>query len=47
MLAGVLAAMLLAFAAAVGSDLLSNRILEAWQVKRQLGLPILGTVRMV
>jgi hypothetical protein len=30
----------------VGGDLMSNRILEAWQVERQLGLPILGNVRI-
>ena len=27
-------------------DLLSNRILEPWQVERQLGLPVLGTLRI-
>jgi uncharacterized protein involved in exopolysaccharide biosynthesis len=45
-IAGVLASLLLAVAGAVGTDLLSNRILEPWQVERQLGLPILGTVRL-
>jgi uncharacterized protein involved in exopolysaccharide biosynthesis len=43
-LAGLLAAVMLALSASVASDLMSNRILEAWQVQRQLGLPILGTV---
>ena len=42
--AGVLGSLVLALAAAVGKDLLSNRILEPWQIERQLGLPILGTL---
>jgi uncharacterized protein involved in exopolysaccharide biosynthesis len=46
LVAGLLAAVLLSVAAAVASDLISNRILEPWQVERQLGLPILGSVRL-
>jgi len=42
--AGMVASLMLACAAALGRDLLSNRILERWQVERQLGLPVLGTV---
>ena len=45
--AGLMAALLLAVGAAVAKDLISNRIVEAWQVERQLGLPILGNVRLV
>ncbi len=44
--AGLLAGVLLSVAAAVVKDLLSNRIHEPWQVERQLGLPILGSVRL-
>jgi DNA repair exonuclease SbcCD ATPase subunit len=44
-LAGLFACLLLALCASVAVDLMSNRILESWQVQRQLGLPILGTVR--
>jgi uncharacterized protein involved in exopolysaccharide biosynthesis len=44
-LAGFLASAVLAICLALAVDLMSNRILEAWQVQRQLGLPILGTVR--
>ncbi len=46
LVAGLLAAVLLSVAAAVASDLISNRIHEPWQVERQLGLPILGSVRL-
>jgi septal ring factor EnvC (AmiA/AmiB activator) len=46
LIAGLLAAVLLSVAAAVASDLISNRIHEPWQVERQLGLPILGSVRL-
>jgi uncharacterized protein involved in exopolysaccharide biosynthesis len=42
---GVLGGLLLAFAAAVGMDVFGNRILEPWQVERQLGLHVLGTLR--
>jgi len=41
MVAGVFGALVLAFAAAVCLDFLSGRIVEPWQVERQLGLPIL------
>lgn len=44
---GLFAALVLAVGAAVAKDLISNRIVEAWQVERQLGLPILGSVRLV
>jgi uncharacterized protein involved in exopolysaccharide biosynthesis len=43
--AGVFGGVALAFAAALGKDLLGNRILELWQIERQLGLPVLGTLR--
>jgi capsular polysaccharide biosynthesis protein len=43
--AGFLASLLLALAVVVAKDLLSNRILEAWQIERRLGLPVLGTLR--
>ena len=46
-LAGIVSSLMLAVAAAVATDLLSNRILEAWQVERQLGLPVLGTLRTI
>lgn len=44
-LAGFFASLLLAVGVAVVKDLLSGRILETWQVERQLGLPVLGTLR--
>jgi uncharacterized protein involved in exopolysaccharide biosynthesis len=40
--AGLFGSIVLALAAVVGRDVLSNRVLEPWQVERQLGLPILG-----
>jgi hypothetical protein len=43
---GLVAAIGLAVSAAVAKDLISNRIVEAWQVERQLGLPIIGSVRL-
>jgi hypothetical protein len=43
--AGVLASIFLALGVVVVRDLLSNRILEVWQIERQLGLPVLGTLR--
>jgi hypothetical protein len=43
-LAGLIISAGLAVGVGVASDLMSNKILEAWQVQRQLGLPILGTV---
>ncbi|HET6957958.1 MAG TPA: hypothetical protein VFI56_15290, partial [Vicinamibacterales bacterium] len=45
--AGFIAGLMLAIAAAVGKDLMSNRILEEWQIERQLGLPVLATVGTV
>jgi uncharacterized protein involved in exopolysaccharide biosynthesis len=42
--AGFVGGLFFAIAAAVGKDLLSNQILEQWQVERQLGLPVLATV---
>jgi hypothetical protein len=45
--AGLFCSLVLALVAAVGKDLLSGRILERWQVERQLGLPVLGTVGTV
>jgi hypothetical protein len=45
MATGILASLMLALAAVVAKDLLSNRILEPWQIERQLGLPVLGTLR--
>jgi capsular polysaccharide biosynthesis protein len=45
--AGVFASLFLALAAVVCKDLVSGRILETWQVERQLGLPVVGTLRMV
>jgi hypothetical protein len=41
--AGAIGSLLLAVSAGVTRDLLSDRILEAWQVERQLVLPIVGT----
>ena len=43
-IAGLLGSLLLALLAVVGKDLLSNRILEPWQIERQLGLTILGVL---
>jgi uncharacterized protein involved in exopolysaccharide biosynthesis len=43
---GFIASVLCGLTAALGADLISNRILEAWQVERQLGLPILGSVKI-
>jgi uncharacterized protein involved in exopolysaccharide biosynthesis len=44
---GVFGSLLLALAAVVGKDVLSDRIVEQWQVERQLGLPVLGNLRIV
>jgi uncharacterized protein involved in exopolysaccharide biosynthesis len=41
---GFLLALVFAVGIGVSADLVSNRILEAWQVQRQLGLPLFGTV---
>jgi uncharacterized protein involved in exopolysaccharide biosynthesis len=38
--AGLIASLLLALAVAVGMDLTSGVVLEAWQLKRQLGAPV-------
>ncbi|MFN7981766.1 MAG: hypothetical protein U0Q11_07900 [Vicinamibacterales bacterium] len=38
--AGAIASLLLAVLAAVAADIASGRILEAWQVERQLGVPV-------
>ena len=39
--AGILGALFFAAAAAVATDLVDGRILEAWQVERQVGIPVL------
>ena len=44
LLAGLIGSLIIGVLSAVGTDLLRNRILETWQVERQLGLPVLGTV---
>jgi uncharacterized protein involved in exopolysaccharide biosynthesis len=41
---GLIASLILALGAVAAKDLLSNRILEQWQIERQLGLPVLGTL---
>jgi len=46
-MAGVLGAFGLAIAAALARDLLSGRIVEAWQVQRQVGVPVLARVRQM
>jgi hypothetical protein len=43
---GLVLSLLLAVGLAVARDLMSNRILEPWQVQRQLGVPILGTASL-
>ena len=40
LIAGILASLLLAVMAAVAADLAGGRILEPWQVERQLGIPV-------
>jgi len=45
--AGFIGGLMFAIAAAVVKDLLSNRILEEWQMERQIGLPVLATVGTV
>ena len=42
---GLVLAVLLGVAAAVTTELASGRVLEAWQVERQLGLPVLAVIR--
>jgi uncharacterized protein involved in exopolysaccharide biosynthesis len=46
-LAGFVGAILLAVFAAVGSDVLSGRILEPWQMDRVIGAPVLIRLRQV
>jgi uncharacterized protein involved in exopolysaccharide biosynthesis len=41
----IVAGFLLAIMLVVLKDFLSNRIFEAWQVERRLGLPVFGTLR--
>ena len=43
--AGVLASLLLAAMAAVAADLAGGKVLEAWQVERQLGVPVALTLQ--
>ena len=45
LVAGVLVSVLLAAMAAVAADLSSGRILEPWQIERQLGVPVALTLR--
>ena len=45
--AGVIVSLLLALGVTLSTDVLSNRILEPWQIERQLALPVLGTLRTV
>jgi uncharacterized protein involved in exopolysaccharide biosynthesis len=47
LVAGALGAFLLAMAASVGTDLLSGRIVEPWQLERQVGVPVLFRLRQV
>lgn len=44
---GLLGAFALAIAAALARDLLSGRIVESWQVERQVGVPVLARVRQL
>jgi hypothetical protein len=46
-IAGLLGAFALAIAAALARDLLSGRIVETWQVERQVGVPVLARVRQL
>ena len=41
LVAGALGAFVLAVAAAVGTDLISRRVVDSWQLERQLGIPVL------
>jgi uncharacterized protein involved in exopolysaccharide biosynthesis len=47
MVVGFIASLMLALVVVVGKDLLSDRILESWQIERRLNLPVLGTLRVV
>jgi len=44
---GFILSLMLAFAIVLGTDLGGNRILEQWQIERQLGLPVLATLGSV
>jgi uncharacterized protein involved in exopolysaccharide biosynthesis len=46
LIAGLLSSILFALISAVAADIMSDRILEPWQVQRQLGLLVLGRVRV-
>jgi uncharacterized protein involved in exopolysaccharide biosynthesis len=46
LLVGLIAGLLLGVAAAILADLLSGRVLEPWQVVRQLGVPVLGEIAL-
>jgi hypothetical protein len=39
--------MLLAVFAATALDVIGGRLLERWQVERQLGLPLIGSGRLL
>jgi uncharacterized protein involved in exopolysaccharide biosynthesis len=43
-IAGLIASVVLALLICVGRDLFSNRIFESWQIERQLGLRVFGTL---
>jgi hypothetical protein len=45
--AGLVASAIFALAAAVAADISGKRILEAWQLQRQLGLRVLGAARVL
>ena len=45
--AGLIASVIFALAAAVAADISGKRILEAWQLQRQLGLRVLGAARIL
>jgi uncharacterized protein involved in exopolysaccharide biosynthesis len=44
--AGLIGSLILCVAAVVGKDLLGGRIVEQWQIERQLGLRVLGNLRI-
>ena len=46
LVAGLMFALLSAIGAAAAKDVLSGRVIEAWQVKRRLKLPVLAQVRL-
>lgn len=43
--AGLLGSMFLAIAVTAASDVFGGRIIEAWQLQRQVGIPVLATVK--